>query len=157
MAVKSSDRDTTLDGVRDIRVYQHRCGYRFSVDALLLYSFVKVRHACAIVDLGAGSGIIGLLLARKFEKAKVLLVELQEGLYRLARKNIELNGLAERVTAVLSDVGLAASEGEGTFLCDIPSRKAYGTYGCSQGKPPGTQEGQICAQRSLHLIQDRPH
>ncbi len=116
VAVKSSDRDTTLDGVRDIRVYQHRCGYRFSVDALLLYSFVKVRHACAIVDLGAGSGIIGLLLARKFEEAKVLLVELQEGLYRLARKNIELNGLAERVTAVLSDVGLAAEKAQGALF-----------------------------------------
>jgi tRNA1Val (adenine37-N6)-methyltransferase len=102
--------ETTLDGVRDIRVCQHRYGYRFSVDALLLYSFVNVRHAFEIADLGAGSGIIGLLLAKKYEEAKVLLVELQEGLFHLARKNIELNNLGERVTAMLSDISLVAEK-----------------------------------------------
>jgi tRNA1Val (adenine37-N6)-methyltransferase len=117
-ALYGSGMETTLDGVRDIRVYQHRYGYRFSVDALLLYSFVNVRHAYEIADLGAGSGIVGLLLAKKYEEAKVLLVELQEGLFRLARKNIELNGLGERVTAMLSDIGLAA-EKAGSMSFDL--------------------------------------
>jgi len=31
--------ETTLDGIRDIKVYQHKDGYRFSVDAVLLYTF----------------------------------------------------------------------------------------------------------------------
>jgi tRNA1Val (adenine37-N6)-methyltransferase len=74
------------------------------VDALLLYSFVNVGYVRDAVDLGAGSGVIGLLLARKYTGAKVLLVELQQTLYRLAEKNIELNGLGERVNAVLKDI-----------------------------------------------------
>ena len=98
--------ETTLDGVRDVRVYQHRHGYRFSVDALLLYSFVNARYASKVADLGAGSGIIGLLLAKKYEEAGVLLVELQEGLYGLAKRNIALNGLKGRVEAMLSDISL---------------------------------------------------
>lgn len=102
--------EITVDGVRDVRVYQHLYGYRFSVDALLLYSFVNVRHVSEIADLGAGSGVIGLLLARRYEKAKVLLVELQEGLYRLAKKNIALNGLGARVEAMLADVSLAVDK-----------------------------------------------
>lgn len=96
--------DTTLDGIRDIKIYQNRDGYRFSVDAVLLYSFADMRYARHIADLGTGSGIIGLLLARKYPKANVTLVELQESLYRLAVKNIALNHLEDRVTAVLSDI-----------------------------------------------------
>jgi tRNA1Val (adenine37-N6)-methyltransferase len=96
--------ETTLDGIRDIKVYQNREGYRFSVDAVLLSAFADMRYARNIADLGAGSGIIGLLLARKYPKARVMLVELQESLYRLAVKNIALHGLEDRVSAVLSDI-----------------------------------------------------
>jgi len=96
--------ELTLDTIRDIKLYQRKRGYRFSLDALLLYDFIKQPVANRIADLGAGSGIIGILLAKKYEKAKVYLIELQESLYRLALKNIELNGLADRVEAVNADI-----------------------------------------------------
>lgn len=96
--------ETTLDGIRDVKLYQNRDGYRFSVDPVLLYSFVGVKYAKKIADLGAGSGIIGLLLARKYEKARVVLVELQQSLHRLAEKNIRLNSLEERVHAIHADI-----------------------------------------------------
>jgi tRNA1Val (adenine37-N6)-methyltransferase len=110
--------ETTLDGLRDIKLYQRKEGYRFSVDALLLYSFVNVGHVKDIVDLGAGSGVIGLLLARKYPEAKILLVELQQTLYRLAEKNIELNGLGDRVSAVMSDIS-TVHEVYPAMSCDI--------------------------------------
>ena len=97
-------RETSLDGIRDVKVYQNINGYRFSVDAVLLYSFVNMKYAGSIADLGTGSGIIGLLLARKYSAAKVLLVELQKSLFALAAKNIVLNGLEDRVDVVLSDI-----------------------------------------------------
>ena len=99
-----SETETTLDGIRDIKVYQNKQGYRFSIDALLLSSFVNVKHAENIADLGTGSGIIGLLLARKYTGAKVLLVELQKSLYALAQRNIVLNNLEERVAVLLADI-----------------------------------------------------
>jgi tRNA1Val (adenine37-N6)-methyltransferase len=96
--------ETTLDSIRDIRLHQHREGYRFSLDAVLLASFVRAPAFKNIADLGAGSGVVGLLLARRYPRARVVLVELQDSLYRLARKNIRLNGLEERVSAVLADL-----------------------------------------------------
>lgn len=99
-----AETETTLDGIRDIRVYQNKNGYRFSVDALLLSSFVNVKHAENIADLGTGSGIIGLLLARKYSDANMLLVELQKSLYALAEKNIILNSLEDRVKVMLADI-----------------------------------------------------
>ena len=98
------DMETTLDGIRDIQVYQNKSGYRFSADALLLHAFVNVKHADNIADLGTGSGIIGLLLARKYSGAKILLVELQESLFALAERNILLNGMEERVKVVRADI-----------------------------------------------------
>jgi tRNA1Val (adenine37-N6)-methyltransferase len=96
--------EKTLDGIRDLRLYQNKNGYRFSVDALLLYSFVNVKYAKEIVDLGAGSGIIGLLLAGKYKEAKVVLVEIQKSLYQLAERNALLNGLEDRVKVLPGDI-----------------------------------------------------
>jgi tRNA1Val (adenine37-N6)-methyltransferase len=95
---------TSLDGILDIEVFQHREGYRFSVDALLLYSFVQMKHAGTIIDLGAGSGIIGLLLARKYKTSRVVLVELQQSLVKLAERNVVHNGLGARVRVEHADI-----------------------------------------------------
>jgi tRNA1Val (adenine37-N6)-methyltransferase len=95
---------TTLDSIRDVKLYQRKDGYRFSLDAVLLYSFVSMKRAGRIADLGAGSGVVGLLLARKYKEARVTLLELQKGLYGLAKKNIEINRLSDRVEAVMCDL-----------------------------------------------------
>lgn len=94
----------TLDHIRDVKVYQARNGYRFSVDALLLYSFVHMPLAEKIADLGAGSGIIGLLLAKKYPAASVSLFELQDRLASVAGKNIALNNLGKRVRVIQGDI-----------------------------------------------------
>lgn len=94
----------TLDHIRDVKIYQSKNGYRFSVDALLLYSFVNSLLAEKIADLGAGSGIIGLLLARKYPDADVSLFELQKSLSAMAEKNIALNSLEKRVRVIRTDV-----------------------------------------------------
>ncbi len=90
--------ELTLDTIAGVKIYQNKNGYRFSVDALLLYSFVDLKHVKKIADLGAGSGIVGMLLAKKYPKAKVKLIELQESLAALAEKNITLNNLGQRAS-----------------------------------------------------------
>ncbi len=103
------DVEVTLDSIRDIKLYQSKDGYRFSVDALLLYSFVNLPRAGKIADLGAGSGIVGLLLAKKYPDSMVSLIELQAGLADLARKNVVLNSLEERVSVMEKDLREIAS------------------------------------------------
>ncbi len=94
----------TLDSILDIQLYQHKNGYRFSADAVLLSSFVSIPRLTKIADFGAGSGVIGLLLAKKYPSAEVILIELQEGLVRLAAKNVALNDMQERVRIVHADI-----------------------------------------------------
>jgi len=94
----------TLDTILDLQLYQSKSGYRFSADAVLLSSFVSTQRVKKIADLGAGSGVIGLLLARKYPNSHVTLVELQESLVRNAKKNAEINGLADRVSVIHQDI-----------------------------------------------------
>jgi tRNA1Val (adenine37-N6)-methyltransferase len=96
--------DITLDSIRDIRLYQSKKGYRFSVDALLLFDFVNLRKIERIGDFGAGSGIVGILLAKKYPDAAVTLFEIQDSLAVLAEKNIALNNLEERVKVIKTDI-----------------------------------------------------
>ncbi len=96
--------DITLDSIRDIQLYQPRNGYRFSVDALLLYDFVNLKHVRRIGDLGSGSGIVGILLAKKYPHAEIALFEIQDTLATLAGKNITLNRLDERVKVIKADI-----------------------------------------------------
>lgn len=98
------EKSETLDGIRDIRLFQKKKGYRFSVDALLLFSFVRIPRCSLIADLGAGSGIISILLAKKYPVSKVFAVEIQKSLSGLAGRNVVLNNLENRVIVVTEDI-----------------------------------------------------
>jgi tRNA1Val (adenine37-N6)-methyltransferase len=79
---------------------------------VLLSSFVTIPRLKKIADFGAGSGIIGLLLARKYSLAEVTLIELQDGLVKLAEKNAAHNGLDKRVKVVHADIKGLFSNGK---------------------------------------------
>lgn len=94
----------TFDSIRDIEICQHKNGYRFSIDSLLLFSFVNLKYVGKIIDLGAGSGIIGILLAKKYHHSEVFLVEIQSGLAKLAEKNVVSNNLQNMVRILNIDM-----------------------------------------------------
>ena len=96
--------EVTLDSIRDIKIYQSKTGYRFSVDSLLLSDFVNLKTVRNIADLGSGSGVVGILIAKKYPKAKVDLFELQTGLVDLSEKNICINNLKDRMQALQCDI-----------------------------------------------------
>lgn len=134
--------DLSLDSIAGIRLYQREEGYRFSLDAVLLAGFTRVtRRIVSIADLGAGSGVTGLIIAKGTPWLKVTLIELQESLYTLALRNIELNGLKERVAALKADImmiqsGLYQTLSSGCFdavITNPPFRKT-GTGRISPGE-----------------------
>lgn len=87
-----------------LSLWQPRVGYRFSVDPLILADFVGPPPLGRLCDIGAGVGIVGLLLGKSDAAARVTLVELQPRLARLCQRNIDENGLAERCMLIEGDV-----------------------------------------------------
>ncbi len=98
--------DETLDELRgyDLRIAQPRNGYRFSLDPLLLCEFAAPGDSGRVIDLGTGTGVIPLVLARRCSGAKIVGVEMQEELAATAERNVMLNGLSERIEIVRADI-----------------------------------------------------
>ena len=98
--------EETMDELRSyaLRIGQPCDGYRFSLDPLLLCDFAGIRAGERAIDLGTGSGVIPLVLARKMADASVVGVEFQEEMAALAERNVELNGLSERIGIVGADI-----------------------------------------------------
>jgi len=99
--------DSILDG--KLRIIQRQRGYRFSIDALLLAHFVALQDGDTVIELGTGSGIISVILAQRPNPVRILGVEIQEGLFSIAVRNISLNSLDDRVEIIRGDVRQPAS------------------------------------------------
>lgn len=98
--------DESLDDLLlgGLRLIQPRAGYRFSIDAVLLAHFAPAVPHGVIVDLGSGSGVIPLLLSVLQPRAQIIGVELQAQMVRRARRSVELNRLAGRITLAQADI-----------------------------------------------------
>lgn len=99
-----------LDKVNEkITLIQKKDGLTFGTDAFMLASFIKTQPRAQAVELGAGTGIISLLLAAKGKLAKITALEIQEDFASLAKRNTELNGLSEKINVLHMDVAKATS------------------------------------------------
>ncbi len=98
--------DEGLDELFDgrIRIIQKKEGYRFSIDAILLAHVSSQFPADSVIDLGTGSGVIPLILARKTSAPRIVGVEVQKEMADMAGRTIELNGFAERVSILHEDL-----------------------------------------------------
>jgi tRNA1(Val) A37 N6-methylase TrmN6 len=85
-----------------ILILQRKNGFRFSVDAPLLASFIQTKKEDEILEIGTGCGIIPMLLSLK-PFHHIVALEVQQGLADLARRNIMLNHLDGRITVIEKD------------------------------------------------------
>lgn len=97
--------DETLDTFsrESIKVLQKKAGYRFSIDAVLLSQFIKIRKNEKIIDLGTGCGILPLLLCHDTKARSFVGVEIQKDLAELAKRNVLLNHFEDRVSILQND------------------------------------------------------
>ncbi len=98
--------EETLDDLRlgNLKIIQHRNGYRFSLDPILLCAFARISEGDRVADLGAGNGVIPLVLARRSGAARIVGVERQTEMVARARRSVVLNGLQERIEIIEGDV-----------------------------------------------------
>ncbi len=94
--------DTLFDGRLICR--QHKDGYRFSVDAVLLAHFCRPQKKGRLLDLGCGCGVIGLILCHRHQELAVTGLELQPALARLARANSSANNFQHRFSVLEGDL-----------------------------------------------------
>jgi tRNA1(Val) A37 N6-methylase TrmN6 len=104
-----------------------------------------------VVDLGAGVGVIGLTLALRWPEARVTLAELQPRMAALARRNVDENGLGDRVAVVEVDLGDAPRA-----RAALPGSSCELVVASPPYFPPGTgptvpDEGEAIARHELRM------
>lgn len=73
--------------------YQPLNGYCYNSDSIFLFDFARrYIKGGSVLDIGAGCGVLGLLLANEL-KIELDMVEIQEELSFFAEKNSEINGI----------------------------------------------------------------
>lgn len=89
----------------NLNILQPRHGYRYSLDPLLLARFCSAPpESGKIMDLGAGCGIISLVMARLYATASVIALEKNSEMVELMRQNITANGLSAQLSVMEEDV-----------------------------------------------------
>lgn len=95
--------DYTIDSIGSIKICQPKEGYRFSVDALILAHFVNLKRLNKALDIGAGTGIIGVILGKRYSESHITMVEIQPELAKLAEESIKLNNLDKKAEVICMD------------------------------------------------------
>ena len=129
--------DTLFNG--RIRCLQHRTGYRFSLDAVLLANFIQPGAGERILDLGCGCGVVSLILAYRWPSVSITGLEIQPGLAALANKNVMLNNWQERIEIVPGDLREIRNYIEPGSFDWIVSNPPYRRAGTGRVNPGGEQ------------------
>jgi tRNA1Val (adenine37-N6)-methyltransferase len=97
----SETRDTILDG--SITLIQPKHGYRFSIEAILLARFVHAHARDRVLELGAGCGVVSIMMATLYRPREVVAIEIQAPLAEMISRSAAINGL-KSVRAVCADI-----------------------------------------------------
>lgn len=92
--------DTILGG--KLSVIQPRHGYRFSIDSVLLARFIRAREGSRILDLGAGCGVVSLIIADLLKPREIVALEIDSAMAELINRNANSNGLGN-ISAICGD------------------------------------------------------
>jgi tRNA1Val (adenine37-N6)-methyltransferase len=146
--------DETLDTFFDrrIQILQKRRGYRFSIDAILLSQFSKIRKNEKVIDIGTGCGILPLLLCHLTAAQSFVGVEIQKDLAELAKRNVLLNHLENRISILQHDFrALKTVFPPGSFHV-VVSNPPYRKYRTGRMNP--TQEKAIARHEIQGTLED---
>ncbi|MGH7097250.1 MAG: tRNA1(Val) (adenine(37)-N6)-methyltransferase [Stellaceae bacterium] len=107
-----------------VRLRQPEAGYRVAIDPVFLAAAVPAEPQHLVLDAGCGAGAAMLALAARVPSCRVIGIELQRELVRLAGDNIILNGMENRLSVMLGD------------LLRPPPRLSFGAFDHVMANPP---------------------
>ena len=82
---------------KGLKIIQNNDGFCFGIDSVILSDFAKnIKENSDVVDLGTGTGILGLLLCGKTKLRTITGIEIQEDVAKMAERSIKLNELENR-------------------------------------------------------------
>ncbi|GAA0467340.1 tRNA1(Val) (adenine(37)-N6)-methyltransferase [Alkalibacillus silvisoli] len=121
--LKGDERIDYLLADRKRQIIQSPTVFAFSVDAVLLadFTYLPIKRG-RVLDLCTGNGVIPLFISKR-SQAKMTGVEIQERLYDMAIRNVQLNQLEEQINLIhgdLKDVTKQFNQSFDVVTCNPP-------------------------------------
>lgn len=114
-----------------LKIIQNPSAFCFGMDAVLLASFCRLKPRDVVADMGAGTGILSVLLSDDQKDARFHLFEIQQDMADMAARTIALNSLEGRATVYASDMEKAKDilgfESVDAVVCNPPYGKKQAT------------------------------
>ena len=83
--------------LNNLKIIQKIDGFCFGIDSVLLSDFArKIKNNSKVLDLGTGTGILGILLCAKTNLKQITGIEIQKEIADMATRGIILNNLQEK-------------------------------------------------------------
>ena len=96
MELKEDERIDDLE-YKGLKIIQNKNWFCFGVDSVLLSDFAKdIKKDSIVMDIGTGTGIIGLLICKKTKLKEIYGIEIQKEVAEMAEKSIILNKLEDK-------------------------------------------------------------
>lgn len=87
---------------KGMKLIQSTDSFCFGTDSVLLSGFVKVNSTDKLVDLGAGSGVLGILIHAR-TNCSVTAIEIDGEQCSRIERSVELNRISEKVKVINAD------------------------------------------------------
>ncbi|HVH73811.1 MAG TPA: methyltransferase [Stellaceae bacterium] len=112
-----------------LRLKQPEAGYRVAIDPVFLAASVPAEEGHTVLDIGCGTGAAMLCLAARLPQCRVVGLEMQRELVRLAGDNVILNDMTARASVMIGD------------LLRPPPRLSPGSFDHVMANPPYLERG----------------
>lgn len=102
--IKEDERIDDLQ-LKGLKIIQNKNAFCYGIDSVLLSDFAKkIKDNSCVLDLGAGNGILGLLLCGKINLKSMVGIEIQEDVCQMANRSIRLNNLEDKNKVINGDI-----------------------------------------------------
>lgn len=105
---------------KEFEINQEKSAMKVGTDGVLLGAWVKAESPKRILDIGAGTGLISLMLAQRYPQAEIIGVEPQEDAYFEARENVKHSKFNEQINIVNDPIQTFSSEEKFDLILSNP-------------------------------------
>ena len=131
---------------KQFQIHQDRCAMKIGTDGVLLGAWTSLEHQpFSIMDIGAGTGVVALMLAQRSHAESIDGIEIDENAYEQCVENFEASNWADRLFCYHASLNEFVSEIDDKYDLIVSNPPFY-----AEMVPSGNESRDIARQsRSL--------